>query len=172
MAANRLIVIPLCACFRTSSKACADNVDRAFLRLGPDHDDQTAIDQADCDETLLRFGVFFVEDFKVTVRCEEAGRLLERNSMFLLVRRVLSVVPRERHWDSVRREATKSMTYGASNSRRYQRRTAGNRRAPGCPTLHRAAETTENHFGLDLFGTKWTFHQAYLKAKRKVCFAR
>ena len=52
--------------------AGTDKVDCALLGLGPNHDDQTANDQSDGDETLLHFGVFLVEDLKIVVQPEEA----------------------------------------------------------------------------------------------------
>ncbi len=59
------------------SEAGTDNVDSLLFRLSPDHDDQTANDQPDGDETLLRLGMLLVKDFEVVARPEEILGFLE-----------------------------------------------------------------------------------------------
>jgi len=83
---------------------------RTTITFGPNDEDQTTPNGADGDEAILLVGMILVEQLEVVdAGTEELACLFQRETMLLLVSKVLRTVPGDPHRDSVSHWRSQSM---------------------------------------------------------------
>ena len=84
--------------FVPSGPASADDAKRRFVLLGQDDEDDPSGDGSDGNEALLGIRMGIVEYLEVVAtRREQLSRLLERDTVLLLIREILGFVPPDLH---------------------------------------------------------------------------
>jgi hypothetical protein len=90
-------VSQISGCFPPGGAPRADDPNDVILALRPDDGDDTRLDAPDREKSLLVIGMVVVEDLEMVVSVEERASVLEGETVLLLVRAVLRLVPLETH---------------------------------------------------------------------------